>query len=113
MLVIVSGFDNLDIVTRRKLTKWLMRRKSINIIIETTNLREMVELYPKQYVFERQQFRLQQEKDPNLKEVYLKRWDTMREHDVVSSSAGDQRDEKEFDSMLKIEIEKNGHEKKG
>lgn len=78
--MIVGGLDNIDIVTRRKLVKWLLRRKSINIIIETTNIREMVELYPKQYVFEDRQLRLQGEKDPNLKEIYLKRWDTIREH---------------------------------
>jgi ABC-type multidrug transport system fused ATPase/permease subunit len=66
VLVILSGLDDIDIVSRRKLTKWLMRRKSLNIIIETTNLREMVELYPKQYVFEGQKLRLQLEKDPEM-----------------------------------------------
>jgi hypothetical protein len=33
ILVIISGLDNIDIVTRRKLIKWLLKRKSINILI--------------------------------------------------------------------------------
>ena len=104
--MIVGGLDNVDIVTRRKLVKWLLRRKSINIIIETTNIREMVELYPKQYIFEGRQLRLQTEKDPSLKEIYLKRWNTIREHDKASSNVSEQKEEKEFDSMLRIELDR-------
>ena len=42
--------------------KYLLKKKSINIIIETTNVREMVELYPKQYVFQGLKLKLQSEK---------------------------------------------------
>jgi ABC-type sugar transport system ATPase subunit len=38
ILVIVDGFDNIDIVSRRKLTKYLLKQTSINMLIETTNL---------------------------------------------------------------------------
>ena len=61
-MVIVDGLDNIDIVSRRKLMKYLLKKKSINIIIETTNVREMVELYPKQYVFQGLKLKLQSEK---------------------------------------------------
>ncbi len=50
ILVIINGLDNIDIVSRRKLMKWLIKLKTINILIETTNVREMIELYPKRYV---------------------------------------------------------------
>lgn len=33
ILVIVSGFDNIDIVSRRKLTKWILKQRKINIVI--------------------------------------------------------------------------------
>ena len=33
ILIIVSGFDNIDIVSRRKLTKWILKQKKINIVI--------------------------------------------------------------------------------
>jgi ABC-type lipopolysaccharide export system ATPase subunit len=96
ILVIIDGLDNIDIVSRRKLMKWLLKHKTINILIETTNVREMIELYPKQYIFEGLTLKLQFERDESEKDLYLKRLDTVRDHELksVRSSFTEQKDEK-------------------
>ena len=50
--MIVDGFDNIDIVSRRKLTKYLLKQTSINILIETTSLAEIIKLYPRHLIFD-------------------------------------------------------------
>ena len=54
MLVVINGFDHLDIVSRRKLTKYLIARESINILIETTNVTEVINFYPRRFTLEQQ-----------------------------------------------------------
>lgn len=54
ILVIVNGLDSLDIVSRRKLTKYLIQESHINLLLETTNTTDIINLYPRHLVFRNQ-----------------------------------------------------------
>jgi hypothetical protein len=49
--VIVNGLDHIDIVTRRAITNYLIKKSGINIVIETTNILDFVNLYPRKLIY--------------------------------------------------------------
>ena len=47
----MEGLGSVDTITRMLLTKYLIKRSDIDIVVEVSNRKEIVEIYPRNLVF--------------------------------------------------------------